>query len=198
MSKLIMNNIPTTLEQHREEFSQRRFLAMPLAGAACWTLAGLINLFIPTHTAAWVLFIATGSIVCVGMLLSRITGEDFFRKSKPKNPFDVLFMRCMIMALLVYSIGIPFFMVAPSSLPLSLGILTGLMWLPFSWIIQHWAGTFHVIARTLFVVAAWYIFPQQSFIIVPVVVVIIYAFTICALEYRWRKIITTQNTKTTD
>lgn len=183
-----MNNIPQTLEQHREEFSQRRYLAVPLAGALCWFLAGIINIFVSAQVAAMVIFIATGSIVYMGMLLSRFTGEDFFRKSKPKNPFDALFLRCLIMAILVYSLGIPFFIIEPRSLPLSVGILTCLMWLPFSWIIQHWIGTFHVVSRIILILVVWYVFPQQSFVLIPAVIVLVYAITIYTLEMRWRKL----------
>lgn len=177
-----------TLDQHREEFSQRRFLAIPLAGTLCWLIAGIINFFVYPQVAALVLFITTGIIVYVGMLLSRFTGEDFFRKSKPKNPFDNLFLRCIAMALLVYSVGIPFFMIEPRSLPLSLGILTGLMWLPFSWIIQHWVGTFHVLSRTILIVVVWYLFPQASFVAIPAVIILVYAVTIFTLEQRWKNI----------
>lgn len=183
-----MNNTTQTLEQHREEFSQRRFLAVPLAGTLCWLVAGVINFFVSEQVAALVIFIATGSIVYVGMLLSRLTGEDFFRKSKPKNPFDALFIRCVAMAILVYSIGIPFFMIEPRSLPLSVGILTGLMWLPFSWIIQHWVGTFHTLSRIVLILATWYLFPQHSFVLVPAAIVLVYAITIYTLEMRWRKL----------
>ena len=177
-----------SLEEHREEFSHRRYLAVPLAGTLCWLVAGIVNLFVSEQAAALVIFIATGSIVYVGMLLSRFTGEDFFRKSKPKNPFDALFIRCVAMAILVYSIGIPFFMVEPRSLPLSVGILTGLMWLPFSWIIQHWIGTFHAIARTIAIVVVWYLFPSHSFVAIPAVVVCIYIATLFITERRWKSL----------
>jgi len=190
-----------TLDQHRAEFSQRRFLAVPLAGTLCWLVAGTINLFVSEQVAALVLFVATGSIVYVGMLLSRFTGEDFFRTSKPKNPFDALFLRCIAMALLVYSLAIPFFMIMPRSLPLSIGILTGLMWLPFSWVIQHWVGTFHAVSRTIIIVALWYLFPQHSFVVIPAAIIVIYAITIFTLEQRWKtfnsnKILTDQKIQT--
>ena len=74
------------------------------------------------------------------MLLSRFTGENFLDKSRPKNAFDSLFMLTVKMSLLVYAIAIPFFLRDYTSLPLSVGILTGLMWLPISWIIRHWIG----------------------------------------------------------
>jgi hypothetical protein len=182
-----MNTKLQTLEQQRAEFSSRRFLAMPLSGAICWLIAGITSIFVSAHVAAWVLFIATGSIVYLAMLITRFTGEDFFRKDKPKNSFDGLFFHSLAMALLVYSIAIPFFMIDARSLPLSIGILTGLMWLPFSWIIQHWVGIFHVLSRTILIVLAWYLFPQHSFVVIPAVIVVIYAITIYTLEMRWRQ-----------
>jgi hypothetical protein len=47
---------------------------------------------------------------------------------------------------------------------------------------------FHGIARTLLVVATWYLFPHARFVAVPAVIVGIYAFTIFVLERRWRGI----------
>lgn len=177
-----------TLEQQRAEFSSRRFLAMPLSGTICWLIAGVISIFVSAQWAALVLFIATGSIIYVAMLVARFTGEDMFKKSKTKNTFDGLFFHCIGMALLVYSIAIPFFMIDARSLQLCIGILTGLMWLPISWIIQHWIGTFHVLSRTILIVLAWYLFPQHSFVVIPAVIVVIYAITIYTLEMRWRQL----------
>ena len=42
-----------------------------------------------------------------------------------------------------------------------------LMWLPFSWIIGHWVGTVHALARTALVTAAWYLFPTLRFVVIP-------------------------------
>ena len=88
------------------------------------------------------------------------------------------------MAWLVFAIAIPFFLVEPTSLPLTVGILAGLMWLPFSWMIQHWVGIFHGIARTVLVVAVWYLFPDHRFVAVPAVIVAVYLVTIWALATR--------------
>jgi hypothetical protein len=62
------------------------------------------------------------------------------------------------------------------------------MWVPLSWILQHWIGLFHGIARTLLVVATWYSFPHVRFVAVPAAIVGIYAITIVVLEWRWRGI----------
>ena len=177
-----------SLDQQRDEFSRRRFLAMPLAGAIAWSVAGVAGACLAPLYAVWALFIATGFIAWLGMLLSRFTGEDFLDKSRPKNAFDSLFMLTVGMSLLVYAIAIPFFLRDYTSLPLSVGILAGLMWLPVSWMIRHWIGIAHAVGRTVMVLAAWYLFPQQRFVVIPALIVAIYVFTMLVLETRWRKL----------
>jgi ethanolamine transporter EutH len=108
-------------------------------------------------------------------------------KTRPANAFDSLFLHTIVMAWLVFAIAIPFFMIEPTSLPLTVGILAGLMWVPFSWMIQHWIGLFHGVARTVFVVAAWYLFPSHRFVVIPAVIVIIYIVTIYVLWSRKRE-----------
>src|SRR5690606_23689059 len=134
-----------TLEEQRVEFSRSRFLAMPLAGTIAWAVIGIVGAFVPVGLAAWILFIATGMIFALGLFLARFLGEDLIGKSR-NNEFDQLFFQSVLMAWLVFAIAIPFFMIEPTSLPLSVGILAGLMWLPFSWIIRHWVGQFHAFA----------------------------------------------------
>lgn len=175
-----------SLEEQREEYKKNRFLAMPLAGTIAWAVAGIGSLFLSAQHTVWLLFIATGSIFYLGVLVARFTGEDLLGKKSPKNTFDALFLQTVIMALLVFAIAIPFFMADYTSLPLTIGILTGLMWVPLSWAIQHWVGLFHGIARTVLVLGAWYAFPDHRFTAVPAVVVAIYLVTIVILEKRWK------------
>lgn len=182
----IATPVPRSLEEQRREFAERRGLAMPLAGAVAWSIVGVGGLFFSPVVEVWVLFGATGSIVCLGLLLSRFTGENLADKRRPKNVFDGLFLRTVAMALLVYAIGIPFFQGDYTSLPLTVGVLSGLMWLPYSWLIEHWIGTFHALARTALVTACWYLFPALRFVVIPAVIVAIYAVTIIVLEARWR------------
>jgi hypothetical protein len=134
--------------------------------------------------AVWSIFIGTGSIVYLGLFISKFTGENFMDKTKPKNEFDSLFLFTAGQAILVYSIAIPFFMLDYSSLPMSVGILTGLMWLPFSWIIQHWVGIFHTLIRTVVVLALWYLLPEQRFVAIPFAIVGIYIVTLVILNSR--------------
>lgn len=180
------SNPERSLEVQRREFASRRLLAMPLAGTIAWAAAGIAGAVLSPVGATWALFIATGSIVYLGIFLSRFTGEHFTDRSRPKNTFDTLFFLTVGMSLLVYAIAIPFFMIDYTSLPLTVGILAGLMWLPMSWIIEHWVGVFHAVARTALVTAAWFLYPTQRFTVIPAVVVAVYAVTLVVLDRRWR------------
>lgn len=173
-----------TLEEQRKEFARRKLLATPLAGLIVWLLIGLAGLFFSPTVVVWTLFIGTGSIVYLGMFISKFTGEDFLDKSRPKNTFDQLFFLTVGQAMLVYAIAIPFFLVDYTSLPLTVGILTGLMWLPLSWIIQHWVGLFHGITRTGLVLALWYLLPDHRFVAIPFTIVLIYIATLFILNNR--------------
>lgn len=175
-----------TLDEQRTEFARNRFLAMPIAGTIAWALIGIAGTFLPVGLAAWVLFFATGATFGLGLLVARLIGEDLLGKGRAKNVFDDLFFHTLMMAWLVFAIAVPFFMIEPTSLPLSVGILAGLMWVPFSWMIQHWIGLFHGIARTVLVVAAWYLFPAHRFVVIPLVIVVIYLVTIQVLRKRRR------------
>jgi hypothetical protein len=175
-----------TLEEQRAAFTSRRFLAMPLSGLICWAIIGIGSLFLNNFQSVMLVFIATGSIVYLAMAISKLTGEPFFRKEK--NTFDRLFLVGLLMSLLVYAIAIPFFLQDYRSVTLSVGILAGLMWIPFSWVVQHWIGYFHTLSRTLLILIAWYAFPEHHFQVIPAVIVIIYVITILVMEKRWKSI----------
>ncbi|RUO75703.1 DUF7010 family protein [Pseudidiomarina taiwanensis] len=179
-------NSGSSLEQQRQEFAQRRLIATPLAGLIAWSVVAVCSLFMDSYAISMTLFIATGSIVYLALPISKLTGEDFLNKQRPKNTFDTLFYYTIGMSVLVYAIAIPFFLIDYTSLPLSVGILTGLMWLPISWIIQHWIGFVHAILRTLVVVSVWYLFPEHRFFAVSVAIVTLYIGAIIVLERRWR------------
>jgi hypothetical protein len=180
-----------TLDVQREEFKKHLFIGTPLAGLIIWAIICICSFFISEQNMPWIIFIGTGSIVYIGMFVSKFTGENFMDRSKPKNEFDHLFLVTVGMAMLVYSIAIPFFLIEPTSLPMTVGILTGLMWLPFSWIIEHWVGYFHTISRTILVLAAWYIFPDLRFTVIPLIIVAIYTITLIILRKRFNTITAT-------
>jgi len=179
-----MNQPTRTLEEQKEEFKRGKLIATPIAGMIAWFVIGIGGIFLSPTGQALLLFIATGSIIYLGMFISKFTGENFMDKSKPENTFDRLFIFTAGQALLVYAIAIPFFLVEHTSLPLSVGILTGLMWLPLTWIIDHWVGVFHAVIRTLVVLTLWYLLPDYRFVAIPFAIVIIYIISIAILMNR--------------
>lgn len=177
-----------TLKEQRIEFSNRKFLATPLAGLIAWLITGISGLLFPDRITVWVLFIATGGIVYLALFISKFTGENFLDKTKPKNVFDGLFLFTVGQAVLVYAIAIPFFLMDYTSLPLTVGVLTGTMWLPFSWIIKHWVGIYHAVSRTVIVVVLWYLFKDDRFTVIPFSIVAIYLMTLFILHRRKKPI----------
>ena len=166
-----MTTTARTLDEQRAEFARSRFLAMPIAGTIAWSAIGICGGLLPVGLAAWALFIGTGTIFYLGLGIARLTGEDLLGK-QGRSPFiDRLFLLTLVEAWLAFAIAIPFFLVEPTSLPLSVGILSGVMWVPFSAMLAHWIGLFHAFARTSLVLVAWYAAPSARFVVIPAVIV---------------------------
>jgi hypothetical protein len=178
-----------SLDQQYAAFVNNKFLAMPIAGTVAWTGIGIAGATLPLESAAWAIFIGTGSIFYLGILVARFTGEDLLGRRSKGNFFDRVFFHSVAMAVLVYAIAIPFFLVQPTSLPLSVGVLAGLMWLPFSALIRHWVGLFHGLVRTALVLVAHFAFPAQRFVVIPVIIVAVYLVTIAVLWKRAREVV---------
>ncbi len=173
-----------TLRDLRSDYARQRHITMPIAGAIGWSVAGALGAVLPVRLASLAMFICVGMIFWLGVLIGHLVGEPIFGAKRKKSELDSLFMLTVLMAQLVFAIAIPFYLIEPTSLPLSLGILAGLMWVPFSWMIQHWVGLFHGITRTILVVAAWYVYPEHRFVAIPGVIVFIYVITLYVLATR--------------
>ena len=173
-----------TLDEQHQTFLKNRMIAMPIAGTIAWAAIGVAGAVLPARLATWAIFIGTSMIFYLGLIIARFTGEDLLGKKAP-NFFDRVFFHGVVMAVMVYAIAIPFFMIEPTSLPLSVGILTGLMWVPLSALLQHWVGLFHAFTRTVLIVVAWYAFPAQRFVAIPAIIVAVYLVTIYVLERRY-------------
>ena len=188
MSSSVSSNVSISLDQQLAEFRQRRFLAMPLAGILVWSALILTGALLSPKAQVLAVFIGTGSIVYLAMFLAKLTGEQLkFKSNKKRNFFDTLFLSAFAMSFLCYALAIPFFLENYRSLPFAVAILTGLMWLPLSVLIQHWVGVFHAVVRTILCTLAWIIYPEHSFVLQPLIVVAMYVVSIAALELRWKR-----------
>ena len=176
---------PPSLDAQHAAFLDNKFLAMPIAGTIAWSAIGIVGALAPLHIAVWAVWIGTGMIFYLGLGIARLTGEDLLGRERASDFFDRVFLLSTGSALLVFAIAIPFFLVEPTSLPLSVGVLSGLMWLPFSGLIQHWVGLFHGVVRTVGIVAVWYLLPEARFVAVPAVIVAVYLATIAVLARRY-------------
>lgn len=178
-----------SLDQQLAEFRQRRFLAMPLAGILVWATLIVTGALLSPRAQVLAVFIGTGSIVYLAMLLAKLTGEQLtFKSNKQRNFFDTLFLSAVSMCFLCYALAIPFFLENYRSLPFAVAILTGLMWLPIGVLIQHWVGIFHAVVRTILCSLAWVLYPEHSFVLQPMIVVAMYVVSIFALELRWKRL----------
>lgn len=179
---------PSVDEQLRA-FRHNRFLTMPITGTAVWAAIGVAGAILPTHLAVLATYVGTGMIFYLALLVSRLLGEDLLGRGRKGNLFDRIFLTTVAMSCLVYSLAIPFGLKDPTSVPLSVGVLTGLMWLPFSAMAGHWVGYFHAIARTVLLTAAWFLVPEHRFVVLlPALIVVIYLVSIVALARRWSTI----------
>ena len=183
-----------SLAQYREEFKQKKLITMPIAGTIVWAILGIMAIFVPAKQMVLPFYIGTGTIFYLALFLSRFTGEKLIAKKGKMNPFDALFLHTMVMSLLCFAMAIPFSLQDYSSIPLTLGILTGIMWLPLSWIIEHKIGVFHAFLRTFSITIAWFAFPEHRFIVIPLIIVLIYLISLYVLHYRWKAV--TENSST--
>ncbi|MBR7800460.1 DUF7010 family protein [Undibacterium fentianense] len=193
-----MRHVSISLDQQLADFRQRRFLATPLAGMAVWSLLIVTGALLGPKAQVLAVFVGTGSIVYLAMLFAKLTGEKVkFESNKSRNFFDTLFLSAVGMSFLCYALAIPFFLENYRCLPFAVAVLTGLMWLPLSVLIQHWVGVFHAVVRTAFCTLAWIVFPEHSFVLQPIIVVVIYAISIGVLELRWKRMQSVKNSTLT-
>src|SRR5690625_4686223 len=159
-----------SLDAQHAAFLDNKFLAMPIAGAVAWAAIGVVGALAPLSVAVWAVWIGTGMIFYLGLGVARMTGEDLLGRERPSDFFDRVFL------------------VEPTSLPLSVGVLTGIMWLPLSGLLRHWIGLFHGVVRTVGIVVVWYLLPEARFVAVPAVIVVVYLVTIFVLARRYTEI----------
>lgn len=175
-----------SLDEQLAIYQQRRFLAVPLAGAIVWSLLAVTGALLSPFAACMAIFFGSGCIIYLAMFLTRFTGESLkFKSCKERNFFDSIFLSTVAMCLCMNALAIPLFWENYTTLAMSYGILLGAMWLPISVVLKHNVGFIHGIARTVGCFVAWYLAPEHALVTVPLVVVGCYVVSIVQLERRW-------------
>ncbi len=171
-----------TLEEMRKDFesSANKSVSMPIAGAIVWLIIALLSTQFNERNGILILLFGSGAIFPIALLIARLRKESLMSAD---NPLAKLIGLSILMVNLLWAVHIPLFLYAPEFVPLSIGIGLGLHWIVYSWIVQHPIGTIHAILRTLLVVGAWTIFPEQRLLAVGLAIVFVYSFSI------WRMLI---------
>ncbi|GGQ14756.1 DUF7010 family protein [Shewanella litoralis] len=177
-----------SLDQQLIEYRQQRALAMPLSGMIVWSILFALSFILPASQMVMAIFIGTGSIVYLAMGVSKLTGEGFgFKKAANRNWFENVFLAAVGMCFLTFGISIPFFMENYLALPFVLAIQMGLMWLVHGVIAAQKVAIVHAIVRTIACVVAFQLWPELSFQIQPLIVVLCYGFSIPVMQFHWRQ-----------
>ena len=161
----------------RLDYKRKRHIAVPIAGAICWSGAGAFGAALPVSSAPVALFICIGMIFPVALLVGRVLHENIMARDELSD----LVFKSILAASLFWGVIIPFYILDPSSVPLTLGIVFGVPWMILGWVIRHWIGAFHAIARTVLVTLAWLFFPEYRFVAIPGIIVVIYLISILVL-----------------
>jgi hypothetical protein len=172
-----------TLSELRADFEQRsnRSMSLPIAGAIVWAVVAAFGVVLPFKTALLALIFSTGAIFPLALLIARLRKEELLTN---RNPLAKLMGTCVLMVNLLWAVHIPLLMRAPAFVPLSLGIAFGLHWMVYSWIISHPLGYVHAVLRTVGLVVAWFLFPQNVVTACAVVVVLAYCVTLYQMAIR--------------
>ncbi len=165
------------LDEYRKEFelSTNRSISMPIAGAIIWLAVALLSTQFNERNGILILLFGSGAIFPIALLVTLIR-KEFLLLSY--NPLAKLMASSVLMVNLLWAVHIPLFIYAPTFVPLSLGIGLGLHWIVYSWIIQHPLGLFHAVLRTLLVLLAWFIFPEQRLLVIGLVITGVYCLSI--------------------
>src|SRR5690625_1618265 len=103
-----------TLEELRADFeySAKRSLSMPIAGAMYWLAIAIVSTQVPETVGLLVLLFGSGSIFPIALLVSKITKEEVFSS---KNPLAKLMGMSVLMVNLLWAIHIPLFQIGRAS-----------------------------------------------------------------------------------
>ncbi|GAB3501824.1 hypothetical protein GCM10027341_29110 [Spirosoma knui] len=174
-----MNFHQALTAQKRQDFlNANAGISLPVAGAIYWTLLGIAGYYL--KPGAWVLlaFCTSGLLFPLGLALQK----PFKSNLLLKTPLTSLIPFALIAMMLSWAITIPAASIDKSLVPLCLAVGMSIHWPIIGWLYDSRACQLHVAARTILTVGCWYLFPDERFIVLPLLVALVYGVTVLALK----------------
>lgn len=152
--------------------------ALPLAGLIYWAVLAWAGTALPVPTWTLLAFVGSGMIFPLGLLLAKPTGSDPLAKSVFGGAtFAGLAGVMMCWPLIMLASG-----AEPTLAPIALAIAMSVHWPIIGWSYGR-LGLFtaHSLIRVIGGTAVWWLYPDQRFVYVPLVVVAAYAFSLIGI-----------------
>jgi len=158
----------------------------PLAGAIWWAAAAVLGAYVPIKTWALLVFIGSGLIFPLAIVLSKILRVDFMNQ---KSAIDDAIAPAFIGMLLFWPMAFAAFWTAVELTPLIVAIGMAMHWPVIGWTYGRTAlYSAHAIVRALAAFSLWLLFPDQRTIWVPASVSVVYIATVIAILIDCRRV----------
>lgn len=120
------------LDQMREDIARitHRGIGMPAAGIAFWLAAAQFLQSLTLHDAILAMFISTGAVFPLGVMVSKLIGADLFSRG---HPLTKLGMTLNFVQFAYWPILIVLFKVAPEWVVFAMATLFSSHFLPYGW-----------------------------------------------------------------
>ena len=158
-------------------------ISLPAAGVVYWLALGVAGFYLEPNEWALLGFITSGLIFPLGMLLSKPLKANLM----VKTPLSSLIFPAMVSMFLIWPIIIAGYLTSISLVPLFLAIGMSLHWPAIGWMYGSRVCLIHAIIRVGLVTIIWFALPDYRFTAIPILVSLIYLFTIWGLKQEVRK-----------
>ena len=146
---------------------QRRYVAdstdaMPMAGAICWAALAVTAYLLGDALPYWAILVAPAAPLPLAALIDKVRGRPTAFDGDTKHPMQALFMT------FISVIGVMIFFVIVAAraaeslaiLAFGVGLLSGLIWVPYGWSAGDRVGIVQFFLRAGLCFAAYFFAPE--------------------------------------
>lgn len=147
------------LRELRADFLRTSTQSMPLAGLIVWSALGIAAPMLSASMVGMLALYVMAMIMPLAFLLERMRGRNLFAKNT--NPLMTLFFA----SIAGIGVTVPVIVTGanlahePTLVVLGMGILAGVIWIPYGWAAGDPVGLRHAIARAVGCYAAYALAP---------------------------------------